>query len=530
MSFAGLSGFSGFATASDIYAMGGPAPPSGGPPGVWGDVSPPTLGATSGLARPGPFAPSAPGDVTGVALTARGPSLPGPPPSTGYSGPVVPPSVDGLFGEERSTAGVAEYLDALGATWDTPSEVFLSLPEEDLATALAAVTEEAGLSSVAKAGLIRVIRDLFERAGFEPPRLGTVARRAARPQVAEAAPTGSLAHVPAAAEPDADLVNVSVFADQASRLQARRLSYGELAGLRQVYVATCGAPPPDAQLPTSEQLAALAAILRSGRPPYVDFAVWSPLGPRLARFRRTEAAVLVGNVFVTKTLDAPPSHAAWEESYNLFAAAMITLGAAAPGTLQSYLAGVRRLLALFPSRWPAIAGAELLVRSERWSRIREELEATAPVWTPAPWDRVIAASTFGLGGPGDTWWNLHLVLPLTAGAPLDQAGLPTSAAASSAGPRVPHAGARRGEKRSGSQPTARSSPAASSGEFCRLWNSRAGNCKGNGACPFRRRHVCSVCEGAHRAIDNHSEFKDEGPTKKPRTGAGGAKGQGKDQK
>jgi len=292
-----------------------------------------------------------------------------------------------------------------------------------------------------------------------------------------------------------------------------------------------------------EQLAGLAALLRTSRPPYVDFAVWSPLGPRLARFRKSEAAVLIGGAFVTKLIDAPPGFDAWEESFLLFSVAMVTLSAATPGTMNGYLTGIKKLLRLFPGRWSQIAGADLVVRSERWGRMREELEAIAPVDSPAPWDRVIALSSFGTPGASESWWNLNLLLPLTVGAPLDHAGLPgRPPSSSSTGPRPPPAAASRPPKRkaqnqnhSGSGGGGQRTDKAK--EICRMYNLKIGGCAGEGPCPNSRVHVCQVCPGGvrHRAVDEHPDFKDarpDGPRrhgdhkgKRPQKGRGKGSGQ-----
>jgi hypothetical protein len=429
---------------------------------------------------------------------------------------------------------MGEFLSALGADVDTPTEVFFAAAEEDFAAALTVTTvDDTPLTSMGRAALVVIIRDMFERAGFEAPRLGAVPRRAS-PAPPTLSPATLALPAPArsaeTAELDADLISLAQIVDQSSRLHARRLTYAEIADLRAVYVSTCGAPPPEEHLPSAEQLAALQALLRAGRAPYTDFAVWSPLGPRLAKFRRTEAAVLVGSAFVSRTLEAPPSFEAWEESYHLFSVAMVSLSAAAPGTLFAYLAGIRKLLRLFPGRWSAISGADLIVRSERWGRLREELEAAEPSMSPAPWDRIIAAATFGSGGLADSWWQVNLVLPLTVGAPLEHAGLPGSARgsasashssrppASSRPPRAAAAAPARQQQQPQRGPTAQEK----ANQICNLYNSKVGLCKGEGPCSFGRRHVCAVCEAPHRAADQHPDYKPDqqgqAGTKRPHAG------------
>ena len=65
--------------------------------------------------------------------------------------------------------------------------------------------------------------------------------------------------------------------------------------------------------------------------------------------------------------------------------------------------------------------SETVVRSERWSRLREQIEGLAAMGgQPAghdlarPWDAVIGASAYaGPLGLNASWWQAHLVLPCT---------------------------------------------------------------------------------------------------------------------
>ena len=52
---------------------------------------------------------------------------------------------------------------------------------------------------------------------------------------------------------------------------------------------------------------------------------------------------------------------------------MISQGAASPGALDIYEAGMKQLTTLFPDRWGIIATAEDTMRSERWPAILERL-------------------------------------------------------------------------------------------------------------------------------------------------------------
>jgi len=171
---------------------------------------------------------------------------------------------------------------------------------------------------------------------------------------------------------------------------APALTFSELAGYRASFEQASGGPPPEEHQPTGEQLAGLRAVLSAGRVPFVDFGVWCPHGARIAKFRRTEAQVFVGGQLVTKSIDGPSCFESWEASWHIFAVAMVSLGAATPGTMSLYLAGVKALVRLMPTRWPMIYATDLVMRSERWVRAREDLERYAALGAAGvgvmPWD------------------------------------------------------------------------------------------------------------------------------------------------
>ena len=176
-----------------------------------------------------------------------------------------------------------------------------------------------------------------------------------------------------APEIPSEMGSLSQVVDQSLKASVKIINYTELAQLRMFYERVTGCAAPDEAQPTPDQLAGLRAVLLSGRVPYVDFAVWSNLGPRLAKFWRTEASVFIGGELVSKSLDGPATHAGWEESRQIFSVAMVSLGAASPGALQAYAAGIRTLLKLFPGRWGTIPAADLVVRSERLGEVAGRL-------------------------------------------------------------------------------------------------------------------------------------------------------------
>jgi hypothetical protein len=76
--------------------------------------------------------------------------------------------------------------------------------------------------------------------------------------------------------------------EQGARGTFEILEDEEITLLRNLYVAVCGREPPESARPTSEQVAALQARLKSKRAPYVDFAIFGPFGGRDAKMRRFE--------------------------------------------------------------------------------------------------------------------------------------------------------------------------------------------------------------------------------------------------
>jgi len=481
---------------------------------------------------PGAGGPPPPGDFTGGAA-ARGSITPitapaGPQPATaasetGRGGPAAlgeltaaPSTLGELLHFFDPPPGFEELLGALGADAEVPVDVFLAVPEADFVEALGALTVDgARVTSIGKARVIVLLRSLFAACGRTPPALGSA------PAAALAAPaptpTAGPRQPPGSGAPPIDApgatVNLSQTVDQSVKGVTRRLTLTELRDCRVHFETVTGAPPPERTLPTSDQLAGLRAILEQDLPPFVDFAVWSPLGPRAAKFQKTEASVLIGGAFVTKILDAPSSFPAWEDSWALFANAMISLNAARPGTLNAYLDGVKTLLRHFPGKWGSIVATDLLVRSERWLRIREDLErAPYPLgYDPrSPWDFVIGASAYGRDGPLSRWWQDEVVLPMSLGSgrpPLHE-GLPgQSTSSSSRGPPPPQRSGPSQRVRAGktNKQTEKQREQVSA-QLCNSYNSGTGPCAAGGAtCKHGRRHVCAVCRESHQAYKVHPD-------------------------
>ena len=126
-------------------------------------------------------------------------------------------------------------------------------------------------------------------------------------------------------------------------------------------------------------------MINSGRTPYTDVGIWGPFGARLAGFRKTETATFVGNELVHRRADRPATFECWLAAWDLFAAAMVSIDAASLGTLNRYRGGLVQLTKLFgPSMWPILVTTDVVVRTERWGRLREQIEANMAIGAPVP--------------------------------------------------------------------------------------------------------------------------------------------------
>jgi hypothetical protein len=182
---------------------------------------------------------------------------------------------------------------------------------------------------------------------------------------------------------------------------------------------------------------------------------------------------------------------------------------------------MRSLVRLMPTKWSILYAADVVMRSERWVRVREDLERFVALGgAPAmgmPWDTVIGSSAFGdVGGQGG-WWHTNVLLPATLHVPPPPLeGMPSTSSSSTrpASPssrRVPPRGsARRGRQAPG--PPLRV-------QICTDFNEKRGVCAGPGPCARGRRHACWTCDGNHRGVDCWSG-RDRGSFQ--------AKGKGKD--
>ena len=117
-----------------------------------------------------------------------------------------------------------------------------------------------------------------------------------------------------------------------------------LREFREEYVSVVGTPPNAAERPTDEQLSALSAMLKTGRAPFTDFAVFGAFDEHSAKLRKYTDQVFVGGVLQTRLLHGPANFDDWKACWSVFKAAMLMLKAARLGPLNAYEEGIRQLV------------------------------------------------------------------------------------------------------------------------------------------------------------------------------------------
>ena len=303
------------------------------------------------------------------------------------------------------------------------------------------------------------------------------------------------------------------------------LSRQEVHAAMELHVAIMGARPQPEQEPSPEQLGALRAKLRAGDPPAVDFGIWGSHDRRHARDRQNMALVWIeGGGLQPRRLQGPATFEAWDLAWGVFAAAMLSLGAAAPGALARYRHGVRDLNTLYPELWGVVSRADHAMRFEQWSRMAFESHPGGD------WSTILVASAFWEDGSRQGWWTRQVVMPAQSPRPhclvnalegytprgatlaVDQRAAsartqaparaltdepPAKAARPSKAARA-RARAAAGQVAAPAAPAPPAQPAAAAAANpCYKFN--AGKCKGP-TCPMNFDHRCVICGERHAAV------------------------------
>ena len=185
-----------------------------------------------------------------------------------------------------------------------------------------------------------------------------------------------------------------------------------------VYKSRLGILPPEAAMPSEEQLAALQFVLLNDMTPYVDFALWGPFNRRFIR-RKTSLVsftpdVTDGTWKASHKLTGPASFEIWQTDWEVFRTAMIMLEGAEPERLDQYAKFIRSLHEKHTSRcWWLIYQADIRLRSERLSRLERSSSSVDPVPTDAKyrWSNAFTKA-LDMEAPGMAeFWNEEVHRP-----------------------------------------------------------------------------------------------------------------------
>ena len=252
-------------------------------------------------------------------------------------------------------------------------------------------------------------------------RISRIFKRIAEASAPAAAAAPNAPPEPAAQDTPSSRMKYSRVLDQHDDGTFEVLDPDTRSELRARHVSLTGAAPPFERTPSSVQLAALHEKIRKGHAPFADFALFTPHGARHMKFHRFDAQVFVEGTLTTRQLSGPGDFVAWKACWEVFRAAMVSLGEVSPATLDAYERGISQLVTFHPEHWGVIFCADTLLRSEVWDRIAEDLYDHKAWPAQQPWDLVMRMSTWG-GSDLTTdmrhWWDTHILLPCRqAGSP-----------------------------------------------------------------------------------------------------------------
>lgn len=227
-------------------------------------------------------------------------------------------------------------LDLVGAeSEDDDPEILAHIPTETLEESVRGILIDGAPPTPMQVGHIwKFLKHL--RRCFNEPHLPTESPQAAPPPLQPI-----VVQVP---NTD-DKLLLRDYLDQTMSGSFDLLGTDELMRLRDRFEAITGAPPRDDERPSDEQLSALAHRLRvqsNGRmhTPWVEFATFGPFDGRAARNRAFNAHVLARDgTWRWQRLSGPSSFVMWRSSWRVFAASMVMLEIASPGSLQQYEGG-----------------------------------------------------------------------------------------------------------------------------------------------------------------------------------------------
>ena len=150
-----------------------------------------------------------------------------------------------------------------------------------------------------------------------------------------------------------------------------------------------GAPPPEEEDVTDQQLAALNKRINvQGMAPYVDFSVWLPFGRKALRSQKFRTYFPLGDgSYLMKDLPGPQSFQNWLTCWRVFKTGAIMLGAVSLASLQLYERAIEKLVIQWPRVWGLICAAEENKgRAERLEKLRRRFDADQKAQRQVPRD------------------------------------------------------------------------------------------------------------------------------------------------
>lgn len=210
-------------------------------------------------------------------------------------------------------------------------------------------------------------------------------------------------------------VKMSAVVDQINEQEVEALTEDDINTCYKNYTKIFQDLPPEGEECTVEQLTALNELLKSGCPPYTDFALWGPYGLRMLRkVKLSGMHIAEGGELRHIELPGPPNFAMWEKCYRVLRTGLIMHDAVSVSNLDSYCAHFKRYFERYGPRVFLIQyQAEVRTRQEKmivWKRQGAEehrLHPTTSTYNPdKPWDWVWRRAV-----QDHYWWRCELEEP-----------------------------------------------------------------------------------------------------------------------
>ena len=182
-------------------------------------------------------------------------------------------------------------------------------------------------------------------------------------------------------------VSCKLVMDQGDESELPPSEEAQIETWRANYVSVAlGEPVPEVE-PTSDQLTCLhhrVSVL--GRPPYVDFGVWTPFNRKVSKGSKFRTWIPTGSGdYMAREIPGPANYQQWLAAWRVFAVACRMLLVVDEAALNAYQTTIEKLVGLYPDAWHLIAMADDRARSDQIGRVRRaQLAAIARGCVPEP--------------------------------------------------------------------------------------------------------------------------------------------------